>query len=240
MARDYFLNSGTVGEKKANSGYSAGRRTERDLDTLVGICKGILADRKVNAAEIASLKIWFERHGDVFKKGLGASIFERIKRIYEDGIVTDEEQEDFRVFLEQAVEGGPAQDKAIDAKTSKFFDDPAPAVIFADNHFCFTGQFLSGSRAWCQKEVTTRYGIISDNVTLQTHYLVVGALASADWVSQAWGRKIQKAADYRKRGASIKIIGEGHWVRYLDETPTDADIADGSAADPINNPAPNK
>jgi NAD-dependent DNA ligase len=73
-----------------------------------------------------------------------------------------------------------------------------------------------GPRKRCENEILSRGGIIAPNVTLRTSYLVVGTLGSRDWVNTAFGRKIEKAVEYRERcGASISIISERRWLEFL-------------------------
>jgi hypothetical protein len=43
-----------------------------------------------------------------------------------------------------------------------------------------------------------------------------GTFGSRDWVHTSFGRKIQKAVDYRTSGSRLAIVGEDHWARCID------------------------
>ena len=45
--------------------------------------------------------------------------------------------------------------------------------------------------------------------------LVVGAVASRDWLHSSYGRKIMRAVELRDSGRTVGIIGEDHWRRFL-------------------------
>ena len=64
--------------------------------------------------------------------------------------------------------------------------------------------------------VQKRGGIPKDNVTNDTNYPVVGAIASPDWIVSKFGRRIQKAAEMAKSGkCETAIILEVDWSMAL-------------------------
>ncbi|WP_316675801.1 hypothetical protein [uncultured Tolumonas sp.] len=57
---------------------------------------------------------------------------------------------------------------------------------------------------------------VESGVTLRTNYLVIGDLVSRDWKFSAFGRKIEKAIEYRDNGKSdVAILSEQMWVESL-------------------------
>ena len=48
-----------------------------------------------------------------------------------------------------------------------------------------------------------------------TDYLVIGEYATDAWKHEAWGRKIEKAVDYRAQHAIPAIVSEQHWASSL-------------------------
>jgi NAD-dependent DNA ligase len=89
-------------------------------------------------------------------------------------------------------------------------------VNFVDRLFCFTGKFFSGTRQWCEDQVVQRGGAIG-GISRKLNYLVVGEIGSRDWIHSTHGRKIEKAVELVNAGDGLAIVGEEHWVRYLDE-----------------------
>jgi hypothetical protein len=52
---------------------------------------------------------------------------------------------------------------------------------------------------------------------METNYVVIGTFGSRDWVHTSFGRKIEKAVDYRTKGYPLAIITEDHWAAQLPE-----------------------
>jgi len=97
------------------------------------------------------------------------------------------------------------------------FDQPQPKVIFKDKTFLFTGNFAFGSRKECQKAVSMRGGIPTDQkqVGHTIDYLVVGSEGSKDWSKGDYGNKIESAILARRQHGTPAIIQEEHWVEAL-------------------------
>ena len=55
-----------------------------------------------------------------------------------------------------------------------------------------------------------------ESVSRKTNYLIVGSLASPNWIIENFGRKIQKAAEMAQSGDfEISIIREADWAIAL-------------------------
>ncbi len=79
-----------------------------------------------------------------------------------------------------------------------------------------TGEFLYGTRSSCEDAIQKRGGLTKSTVTKQTNYLVVGSMASPDWIVANFGRKIQAAAEMAQSGQyEIAIIREADWAMAL-------------------------
>ena len=52
-------------------------------------------------------------------------------------------------------------------------------------------------------------------MTYDTDFLVIGSYVSDSWKHEVFGRKIQKAMDYRAQEGVPKIVGEDAWLRAL-------------------------
>ena len=112
------------------------------------------------------------------------------------------------IFRELSVEiklaGQPEKSSAIP------FSRPAPDVEIAGKHLTLTGKFACGSRQKVVALIQSAGGLFLDKPTKATDFLVVGSFASRDWLYTDWGRKIQKALEYR-----IPIIPETELHRAL-------------------------
>jgi hypothetical protein len=65
------------------------------------------------------------------------------------------------------------------------------------------------------KAVSDRAGRCSDAVTSRTDVLVVGMIASPDWIQSTHGRKIETAMAMKQQGHRIRVVSEEHWIDAL-------------------------
>jgi NAD-dependent DNA ligase len=129
--------------------------------------------------------------------------------------VDDAEREDLLYFLQKMVGPDHGQHGDVNVATRLPIDEPAPALVFAGSEFVFTGRFIWGTRDACQQAVEQRGGTSGSNITKRTAFLVLGDLGSRDWVHTSFGRKIQKAVEYRDLGVPLAVVDERHWVAHL-------------------------
>jgi len=90
--------------------------------------------------------------------------------------------------------------------------DKAIVIKIKNKSFCFTGQFLFGTRNACEDIVIKKKGIVFPRVRSDLDYLVIGSLINQEWAHTSYGRKIEKAVLYKKKGLPINIISEDQWV----------------------------
>ena len=94
-------------------------------------------------------------------------------------------------------------------------DVPCPTFEWTGAVFVFTGKFAFGTRADCQRQVSKLGAFCEDNLTKRTTYLVIGTFGSRDWVHTSFGRKIQKAVQFRAGSKLPMIVGEDQWAISL-------------------------
>ncbi|WP_292663272.1 BRCT domain-containing protein, partial [Nitratifractor sp.] len=75
--------------------------------------------------------------------------------------------------------------------------------------------FTVGTRKQCEEIVVERGGKMQKYVTKSTDYLVIGDIGSEHWVHSSYGRKIEKAVNYREVGVPIAIVSENHWIKFI-------------------------
>jgi NAD-dependent DNA ligase len=200
-----------------NIRFNRARRAERDLCEMLGMVKGVLADGVVNPAEAAALKDWAMRHPDATEQWPVNILKERLDAIFADGKVSKEEQRDLAELLEAVVGGKAGIIAGKDAATDLPVDRPPPKFVWTDSVFVFTGKFAFGPRIACERAVVKLKGACERSVTKETDYLIIGTFGSRDWVHTSFGRKIQKAVEYREAGTPLAIAAEDHWVSALPE-----------------------
>lgn len=190
-------------------------RVRRDIDELLGICKGLAADGRVNIDEARFLEGWLSLNKETAEQWPAKVLTERLRNILRDDCLDrDEERELLRLLIE--VTGGDARRLTAASLSSNLpLNIPLPSVTVESMRFCFTGKFLYGSRDACHQAVIERGGVADETITKQLNFLVIGIIGSRDWLHSAYGTKIRKAVDYRESGLPLAIISEEHFVRTL-------------------------
>jgi len=192
--------------------FAGPRIAARAMEELIGICKGIIADGKVNPEETKYLERWLRANPEAAGTWPADVLFRRLKQVLSDGYADPEEREDLRELIYQWV-GRP---EIKHTATRLPVDDPAPDIIFPDNLFCFTGTFHFAKRSGCEKAVLERGGLVHRNPAQKTDYLVIGLTGTKAWLHSTHGLKIEQAVRLREDHGKLKIIAEEHWVKYLD------------------------
>jgi NAD-dependent DNA ligase len=199
-----------------NLRFNRARRAERDLSEMLGLAKGVLADGVVTEAEAELLRNWALHHSDATEQWPVNILKERLDRIFADGCVTEPERQDLSALLAAIVGGTAGVIVGDDAATELPLDRPPPTLVWQGSVFVFTGKFAFGPRRECERHVIDLGASCDETVTRRTTYLVIGTFGSRDWVHTPFGRKIEKAVQYRASGIRLAIVGEEHWAAALD------------------------
>jgi hypothetical protein len=227
MAKEYTLSPGTFLDRDAQppSAINLKYRLGREMDELIGICRGVLADGFIVERETRFLADWARKNQEVLQVWPARDLAMRLERILLDGTVSKEESEELKLFLEKMTGETPTSLEKMNrvsiensqSATSLPIDDPAPEIEFVERSFCFTGKCLSGTRAWCINEISLRGGECKP--AEQCDYLVVGSLGSRDWAHSSHGRKIEAAMKRKSHSnAWPKIVAESRWIKFIHET----------------------
>lgn len=199
----------------ARRAWTDARVLKRSCESLLGICSGILADEDLNNKEVRYLDNWLDNNRNIATTWPGEVIYYRIKKILADNIITDEEREHLKQTLTELI-GGTLQDTgaAGGVSTSLPLND-IDVIEIRDNIFCFTGNFLYGTRAACERAVTERGGTAIPRIRRDLNFLVIGTMSSRAWAHTSHGRKIEKAIEFQKDNCLIFIVSEKQWVECL-------------------------
>jgi len=190
---------------------------DRNIDELIGLVKGVLADDVVNEQEASFILDWIEKHFD--EKDLNNYpiniIHDRLVATLKDNKLTQSEAEDLKKLFTMFIGGKPISEQVADMTSTLPLCKPAPDIVFDGKTFCFTGAFTIGTRTQCEALVKSKGGKTSKSITKKTNYLVVGIIGSEAWIHTTYGRKIEKAVEYREKGLDISIVSEEHFIKFL-------------------------
>lgn len=201
-----------------NIRFNRARRAERDLSEFLGLAKGLLGDGVISETEATLVANWVTTHPAAAEQWPINHLVRRLTTIFSDGIVDDEERVELADILASIVGGTAGVILGEDASTELPLDVPPPEFRWPGSNFVFTGKFAFGTRADCQRRVAARGSTFAPSVTKDTDYLVIGTFGSRDWVHTSFGRKIQKAVEYRASGIPLSIVAEEHWVSCVEDT----------------------
>lgn len=195
-----------------NRRYSGKRLNDRTIDELIGISRGLLADKNINQTEAEFLHSWLQTNLPYCNDPIVNRLYCRVSEMLKDRVLDlDEQKELLQILSEFTGESTIVHCQTL--SSSLPLCSPPPIVEFQGRIFCLTGKFAYGPRSICEEVVTERGGIAIGTVTQKMDYLVVGTFCSTDWLHTSYGRKIMKASEQREKGIKSSIISEDHWAR---------------------------
>lgn len=191
---------------------------DRQIDEFIGIIKGVMADGMVTQSEVEFMLAWMDTNRHAANLWPAKALYPRLAAAMAGGKMNIEAESEILGLLMSAVGGNTApQNGAHSNSTSLPLTNPHPAILFSGQVFCFTGAFHSGSRRWCEDQISTRGGSAVANITKKLNYLVIGDIGNQNWLHSTHGRKIEKAVAYINDGNRIAIVSEEHWFEQLSQ-----------------------
>lgn len=191
----------------------ADRIASRQIDELIGIARGLIADGHINQAEVEFLQKWLVANAHISDQPVIRVLYSRVGEILGDGIVNEDEKGELLDTLSQFSNRDFEIGEVLKSSTLPLCD-PAPKLSFEGLRYCFTGTFNYGQRKHCEQAVIER-GAQVGSLTQKTNVLVIGIYATESWKHSSFGNKILKAGDMRDQGYPISIVSEPHWVSHL-------------------------
>lgn len=195
--------------------FNVARLKDRAIDELIGLGKGIIADKAINQHEASFILDWLEANEHVLDKWPANVIYRRIREMMADGVLDENEKAELLTLLQETVGGVIFMERAENEAAALPLTRPEPEILFAGKCFCFTGKFVYGSRIKCQEAVLTRAATIFATPVKALDYLVIGSVGSSDWIHASFGRKIEDAVELRNRWGRLAIVSERHWADFV-------------------------
>ena len=149
----------------------------RQIDELIGIARGLVADNQISQGEVEFLQKWLAADLHISDQPVVRMLFKRITEMLADGLFDDDEKSELLETLNQFSNHDIGGLGEILKSTSLPLDNPQPVLAFAGQRYCFTGTFNFGCRKECEDAVT-KLGAEVGNLTQKTNVLVVGIYAT--------------------------------------------------------------
>lgn len=196
--------------------FNAAHRHDRAVHELLGLIRGVLLDGIVTPAEVEALDRFIDMNGEILDAFPANVLYARIHPMVRTGHFDEHELSDLRGLLQDTIgEHAGVHDFGAQASTTLPLDVPPRRILFEGGRFVVTGRFMFGARPRVTEEICRRGGVCDHDVTHETNVLLIGTLASRDWKNSSFGRKIEKAVEYRRQGYGVQIVAEDHWVSQL-------------------------
>ncbi len=187
---------------------------DRLIDELIGICRGVIADGHVDEREAIFLGQWIENHREIADRWPVNILYSRVVEMLKDGVLNPQEQVQLLETLRDLT-GESTLYQEPNRSTSLPLNKPAPQIDFTEKSFFLTGRFVFGSELDCEEAIVELGGRISDELSPETDFLVIGELCSPEWEHTTFGHDIEQAVELRESGAKMAIISEQDWVDAL-------------------------
>lgn len=198
----------------SRSGAPTNNLDDYQISALLGLCRGLVADGKIDQSEADALHTWLIAHEATVENPVILEFRKKLKPLMKRKIANGKSSEQLLKLLSGLVGGKTEVGECLGA-TALWLDDPPPEIVFKGRKFCLTGKFSYGRRGRCEDEVRSRGGICQSSPGKTTNYLVIGSYAEGAWIQSAYGRKIEKALALRADGLPIRITSERHWLASM-------------------------
>ena len=192
-----------------------------DIQRFHGILHGVLADGVVGDEEVRRLSDWVSENEHL----RGCYPFDEVDSvlttILSDGRISEQERFSLKAFLDDFVVVGevPPEKRGSRHLAVSGVCAMCPEITFEGRIFCLTGESPRANRTEIARKIEAAGGKCIDNVREDLHYLVVCAEGNRCWAFACYGRKVEQAVQWRKRGARMLIVHETDlWDAIADRT----------------------
>lgn len=187
---------------------AAKHHTNRAIEHLMGIVTGMVADGALNDLEIQMLSTWLASHPEATADFPGSVIARAVEDSMEDGVITEAERAHLLKMLTGLASTDFSVTGSVSPEVASLPIEDCVSIDFNNSMVCFTGEFLYGTRAACERLVLKVGAMCADNVSKKVDILVIGTRVAPDWSHTSFGRKIQRAVELQEEGHAIEIISE--------------------------------
>jgi hypothetical protein len=190
-------------------------RVTADIQRMQGVAGGLIADGRIDEAELAGLREWLRAHAHLHRCWPYEEVDALIERVLADGRIDDEERAELNLFLTELLT--TVRTKAMDRPTLEARGQveevfaTEPKIVFQAARFCFTGAAAGFQRADAEALVCRLGGRIGA-VDRDLDWLVLGGRGNPAWAYAAYGRKVEKAMELKKAGRPLSIVREADFL----------------------------
>ena len=112
------------------------RIASRQIDELIGIARGLVADDHINQGEVEFLQKWLVANSIISDQPVVKVLYQRVNQMLADGIVDDDEKAELLHTLNHFSRRDFELGEVLKA-TSLPLNEPAPVLTFVGQRYCF-------------------------------------------------------------------------------------------------------
>lgn len=181
------------------------------LSQLIGILSGISADGIINDSEIEYLSDWLKQNKSTFRDWPASELVTRIQTIIADDYISNEEMQELSAIIQEVTGRNFSDSEFAHGMGIAFLEDNVESLELKGKNICFSGRFVSANKSLLKAIAETEGAIILPDVDHTIDILVLGSMASKDWLASEHGRKIQQVLNLKAKGRSVIIVTEKTW-----------------------------
>ena len=182
------------------------------MQSLHGILAGIAADHVISMDELDKLSAWMTEQD--FLKGCWPfdEIYSLLVGMRADKFIDAKEHAILIRFFSEFCNVGPVRALTVPLNEGETpitgLCAVCPDIEFVSRLFCFTGSSEKCTRKELAEIVAHLGGEFSDNLRQEVDYLVIGADGNPCWAYSCYGRKVEQAMEWRKKGRKMLLVHE--------------------------------
>ena len=194
---DYVGPEAGASSKPYHAGKPMYSKKTQAMQELHNVVSKVLADRVVSQTEANELLAWMKQHQELEGYYPYDKIFEAIRTILLDNIISETEEETLLTILDTFA-APEFTDNEIH-KTDDFWNEKL---------VCLSGDFGFGTKKDVESFLSAKGAIVAPSVTKKLNILILGQGGSDAWKYGNYGSKYEKAKQLNEKGCSIEIYKE--------------------------------
>ena len=173
---------------------------------------GIVGDGEINETELYGLSLWLAEHEHLRTCWPYDEVDSLITSVLRDGKIDESERTQlhnfFGEFVALADNRTIVSPQLIQGGSFLGLCAVCPEMSFEGRRFVFTGASRRYSRKQFRSAIENLGGHMSESVSNNIDYLIIGADGNPCWAYACYGRKVEMAVVLRKQGARLLLVHE--------------------------------
>ena len=183
-------------------------KSSKKAHEFIGLCLGVLADKRLVTEEVEFLRSWLRQNPEVAGGYPVKGLFIRICEMLEDRVIDGEEEKELLEQLHELTSSKKKKKKAASKKTfAPSFASPVPPITFKKKTFYLHGQFIIGTKEWLHDIISQNGGLLTEELNDCADFCIIGAMSDINTLAE-------KHPELKKL-KKTNIVAEEDWISAL-------------------------